>query len=106
MRARCRAIEEAWNRLDGVAAAELVGASPSELSRIAQRLPVTLEKREVVRRRDDLSERQRASLLARFDQAAYVAEVAALGPVLARARAESLVGPRWRRAVRRRLPRR
>jgi hypothetical protein len=99
--ARCRQLEEAWNGLGADAAGALLDASPSKLTQIAQRLPATLEQRERVRRRDDLSEGQRASLLRNFDQAVYLAEVASLGPALATHRAATLVGPRWRRGLRR-----
>src|SRR5688500_2212751 len=58
--ARCRAIEAAWHGLDRRAASALLGASAEQLARIAARLPVTLEQRDRVRRRDDLPEGQRA----------------------------------------------
>jgi hypothetical protein len=99
--ARCRQLEEAWNGLGRDAAGSLLDASPEKLTQIAQRLPATLEQRERVRRRDDLPEGQRASLLRNFDQAVYLAEVASLGPALAAHRAATLVGPRWRRGLRR-----
>ena len=99
--ARCRQLEEAWDGLGPEAAGSLLDASPQKLAQIAQRLPATVEQRERVRRRDDLSDGQRASLLRNFDQAVYLAEVASLGPGLATRRAATLVGPRWRRGLRR-----
>jgi hypothetical protein len=99
--ARCRQLEEAWAELGRDAAVALLDASPEKLRQIAQRLPATVEQRERVRRRDDLPEGQRASLLRNFDQACYLAEVAWLGPALATLRAAALVGPRWRRGLRR-----
>src|SRR5688500_15375756 len=66
--ARGRTIEAAWRLLDAAHAAELVDATPERLARMAHRLPVTLEQREKVRRRDDLTDTQRARLLATFDQ--------------------------------------
>lgn len=99
--ARCRAVEAAWNGIERGAAVQLLDASAEQLARIAHRLPVTLEQREHVRRRDDLSDAQRAALLANFDQAAYLAEVASLGPVLAGRRARAVMEPPWRQRLRR-----
>ena len=100
--ARCRSIEDAWIRLDRRGAAELRAASPEQLARMAHRLPVTVEQRQRVAVRDDLTAAQRQSLLASFDQACAVAELASLGPTLARLRADAVLTPAWRRALRRR----
>ncbi|HUP85413.1 MAG TPA: hypothetical protein VM143_07080 [Acidimicrobiales bacterium] len=93
--ARCRVIEEAWRRLDRARAAELLAASPERLELLASRLAATLDQRGYVSRRDDLTDAERAEALAAFDQMAYLAEIAALGPVLARRCAQGVLRRRW-----------
>lgn len=94
--AACRAIEDAWTRLGVEHARALLDATPDRLAWMAHRLPATREQRERVRRRDDLSDDQRAALLANFDQLIAAAEVAGLGSALAHARAAEVLAGRWR----------
>ena len=103
--ARCRSIEDAWRSLDPVRALEFLSATPSQLEAIARRLPPALDQRERVRHRDDLHDDQRAAAIRGFDQMAALAEVAGLGPALARARAVEAAGVVWRdRRLRRSRP--
>ena len=95
--ARCRRIEEAWYALDAERALELVGADDTRLAAIARRLPVAVDQRERVRRRDDLTDIERAGALRGFDQMTHLAEVAALGRGFAGARATEAVDELWRR---------
>jgi hypothetical protein len=95
--ARCRRIEEAWTELEDERALELLDADHERLAAIARRLPIALDQRERVRRRDDLSDEQRAAALHGFDQMTHLAELAALGQPLARQRALDAVDRLWRR---------
>lgn len=99
--ARCRAVEEAWNGLTPSGAKQLLAATPAELASMAARARFTAEQRVQVARRDDLSEPERRLLLRAFEERLFTAEVAALGPTLARGRAGAVLGPPWRRALRR-----
>ena len=99
--ARCRAIEEAWAGLTPAGAEQLLAASPSQLASMAARARFTAEQRAKVARRDDLSESERKVLLRAFEELLFVAEVAGLGATLAHGRAATLLGPAWRRSLRR-----
>jgi hypothetical protein len=104
--ASCRRIEAAWVALEPARALELltataVGAGSGDevarrLAAIARRLPAAVDQRERVRRRDDLSDDERAVAIHGFDQMIALAEVAALGPVFARRRAVEAVDELWR----------
>jgi hypothetical protein len=98
--ARCRRIEEAWTELDAERALELLDADEGRLAAIARRLPVALDQRERVRRRDDLSDEERAAALRGFDQMTHLAAIAALGPAFARRRALDAVDELWHRRTR------
>ena len=98
--ARCRAIEEAWDGLTAAGADQVLAATPEQLASMAGRARFTAEQRAKVARRDDLSDGERARLLRAFEELLFVAEVAGLGPDLARARAKSVLGPAWRRTLR------
>ena len=100
-RARCRAVEEAWERLSPAGADQLLSATPSQLASMAARARFTAEQRAKVAKRDDLSEPERRRLLQAFEELLFVAEVASLGETLAHGRAAQVLGPPWRRAVRR-----
>lgn len=99
--ARCRAIEEAWDGLSPSGADQLLAATPEQLAKMAGRARFTSEQRAKVARRDDLSEPERRRLLKAFEELLFTAEVAALGPALAHGRAAMVLGPAWRRHLRR-----
>ena len=98
--ARCRAIEEAWDGLTPSGADQLLAATSSQLASMAARARFTAEQRANVARRDDLSDAERRRLLRAFEELLFTAEVAALGPAFARARAAAVLGPPWRRRLR------
>jgi hypothetical protein len=87
-RAVCRDIETAWASLRNDRALELARADDVAIDQIARRLPVALELRARVVRRDDIPADRRAAVLAGFDQTIFLAKVALLGPSVARVRGE------------------
>jgi hypothetical protein len=100
--AHCRRIEAAWTALEAERALELLTLtagddSPQRLAAIARRHPVAVDQRERVRRRDDLTDEERARAIHGFDQMIHLADVAALGPTFARLRAAEAVDQLWRR---------
>src|SRR5687767_10944719 len=95
--ARCRAIEAAWDGLAPSGADQLLEATPERLASMAARARFTAEQRAKVATRDDLSDAERQRLLRAFEEQLFVAEVAGLGPGLARRRAAAVLGPAWRR---------
>ena len=99
--ARCRAIERAWDGLSPASAEQLLTATPSQLASMAARGRFTAEQRAKVARRDDLSEPERRRLLQAFEDLLFLGEVASLGPALAHGRAAAVLGPPWRRSLRR-----
>ena len=99
--ARCRSVEEAWDGLTASGAEQLLAATPAQLATMAARARFTAEQRRNVARRDDLSDAERRRLLRAFEELLFAAEVAALGPAFAHGRAAAVLGPAWRRSLRR-----